>query len=141
LLVYPVTDVAGNFADTEENARFPSRSENAEGYFLTRATMEWFCGHYLADKTHGFDWRVSPLRAENLAGVAPAIVTTAWFDPLRDEGKAYADALKAAGVPTTYYDGPGLIHGYFGLGEASDAAKREAQRARADFKAWLEKGA
>ena len=49
LLVYPVTDVAGNFADTKENARFPSRSENAEGYFLTRATMEWFCGHYLAD--------------------------------------------------------------------------------------------
>ena len=51
LLVYPVTDVAGNFADAKENARFPSRSENAEGYFLTRATMEWFCGHYLADKT------------------------------------------------------------------------------------------
>ena len=141
LLVYPVTDVAGNFADAEENARFPSRSENAEGYFLTRATMEWFCGHYLADKSDGTDWRVSPLRAKNLAGVAPAIVTTAWFDPLRDEGKAYADALKAAGVPTSYYNGLGLIHGYFGLGEASETAKREAQRARADFKALLEKGA
>src|SRR5215212_3178329 len=140
LLVYPVTDVAGNFADTEENARFPSRAENAEGYFLTRATMEWFCGHYLADKTHGTDWRVSPLRAKNLAGVAPAIVATAWFDPLRDEGKAYADALAAAGVPTSYYDGLGLIHGYFGLGEASETAKREAQRARAEFKALLEKG-
>ena len=140
LLVYPVTDVAGNFADAKENARFPSRSENAEGYFLTRATMEWFCGHYLADKTHGTDWRVSPLRAKNLAGVAPAIVATAWFDPLRDEGKAYADALAAAGVPTSYYDGPGLIHGYFGLGEASETAKREAQRARAEFRALLEKG-
>ena len=93
LLVYPVTDVAGNFADAKENARFPSRSENAEGYFLTRATMEWFCGHYLADSAHGTDWRVSPLRAKNLAGLAPAIVATAWFDPLRDEGKAYADAL------------------------------------------------
>ena len=90
---------------------------------------------------HGTDWRVSPLRAKNLAGLAPAIVTTAWFDPLRDEGKAYADALKAAGVPTSYYDGLGLIHGYFGLGEASETAKREAQRARADFKALLEKGA
>src|SRR4051794_25772543 len=141
LLVYPVTDVAGNFADAEENARFPSRMENAEGYFLTRATMEWFCGHYLADSAHGADWRVSPLRARNLGGLAPAIVATAWFDPLRDEGKAYADALKAAGVPTSYYDGLGLIHGYFGLGEASETARREAQRARADFKALLQKGA
>src|SRR6266550_5149944 len=141
LLVYPVTDVAGNFADAKENARFPSRSENAEGYFLTRATMEWFCGHYLANKTHGTDWRVSPLRAKDLAGVAPAIVCTAWFDPLRDEGKAYADALAAAGVPTSYYDGLGLIHGYIGLGEASPTARLEAQRARADFKALLERGA
>ena len=140
LLVYPVTDVAGNFADTKENARFPSRSENAEGYFLTRATMEWFCSHYLADKAHGTDWRVSPLRAD-LKGLAPAVVTTAWFDPLRDEGKAYADALKAAGVPTTYHDGLGLIHGYFGLGEASETARREAQRARADFKTLLSAGA
>jgi acetyl esterase len=141
LLVYPVTDVAGNFADAKENARFPSRAENADGYFLTRATMEWFCGHYLEDRAHGADWRVSPLRAKSLAGVAPAIVCTAWFDPLRDEGKAYADALKSAGVPTSHYDGLGLIHGYFGLGEASETARREAQRARADFKALLEKGA
>ena len=141
LLVYPVTDVLGNFADAKENARFPSRAENADGYFLTRATMEWFCGHYLQDRAHGADWRVSPLRANNLARLAPAIVCTAWFDPLRDEGKAYAEALKAAGVPTSYYDGPGLIHGYFGLGEASETAKREAQRVRADFKALLDKGA
>ena len=140
LLVYPVTDVAGNFADARENARFPSRHENAEGYFLSRAVMEWFAGHYLEDKSHGGDWRVSPLRAKSLAGLAPAVVTTAWFDPLRDEGKAYADALAAAGVPTKYYDGPGLIHGYFGLGEASESAKKEAQKARADFKILLERG-
>jgi acetyl esterase len=140
LLVYPVTDVVGNFADTQENARFPSRAENAEGYFLSRAVMEWFCGHYLGDLAHGTDWRVSPLRAKNLAGLAPAVVTTAWFDPLRDEGKAYADALAAAGVPTEYHHGAGLIHGYFGLGEASETAKREAQAARADFKALLDKG-
>ena len=140
LLVYPVTDVAGNYADAKENARFPSRHENADGYFLSRAVMEWFAGHYLDDKKHGSDWRVSPLRAKNLAGLAPAVVTTAWFDPLRDEGKAYADALTAAGVPTKYYDGPGLIHGYFGLGEASESAKKEAQRARADFKKLLERG-
>lgn len=140
LLVYPVTDVVGHYADAAENAKFPSRAENAEGYFLTRATMQWFCGHYLADKTQGSDWRVSPLRAKNLAGVAPAVVTTAWFDPLRDEGHAYAKALQAAGVPVTYHSGEGLIHGYFGLGDASDAARAEAQRARADFKLLLERG-
>ena len=142
LLAYPVTDVAGNYAaDASENARFPSRAENAEGYFLSRAVMEWFCGHYLDDPSHGTDWRVSPLRAKNLAGLAPAVVCTAWFDPLRDEGTAYAEALAAAGVTTRYHDGPGLIHGYFGLGEASEAARFEAQRARADFRVMLERGA
>ena len=141
LLVYPATDVVGNYADAEQNARFPSRAENAEGYFLSRAVMEWFAGHYLADAGHGADWRVSPLRAKNLAGLAPAVVCTAWFDPLRDEGKAYADALVGAGVATRYHHGAGLIHGYFGLGDASEAARREAQRARADFKALLERGA
>jgi acetyl esterase len=138
LLVYPVTDVAGNYANAKENARFPSRAENAEGYFLSRAVMQWFAGHYLADAMDGADWRVSPLRAKNLAGLAPVVLTTAWFDPLRDEGKAYADALAAAGVRTKYHDGLGLIHGYFGLGEASETARRESQRARADFKALLE---
>ena len=137
LLVYPVTDAFGNYADTNENLCFPSRDENAEGYFLSRAVMEWFCGHYLADKANGADWRVSPLRAGDHAGLAPAIVTTAWFDPLRDEGAAYAAALERADVPVKHYAGEGLIHGYFGLGDASAAARAEAQRARADFKALL----
>ena len=141
LLVYPVTDVVGSFSDARENARFPSRAENAEGYFLSRAVMEWFSRHYLEDIAHGADWRVSPLRANNLSGLAPAVVCTAWFDPLRDEGKAYADALAAAGVTTKYHHGPGLIHGYFGLGEAAPSARLEAQRARADFRAMLESGA
>ena len=140
MLAYPVTDVAGNFADANENARFPSRAENAEGYFLSRAVMEWFCGHYLDDAKHGTDWRASPLRARSHAGLAPAVVTTAWFDPLRDEGKAYADALAGAGVTTKYHHGPGLIHGYFGLGDASETARAEAQHARADFRAMLERG-
>src|SRR5436305_14129497 len=103
--------------------------------------MEWFARHYLDDAKHGTDWRVSPLRAKTLAGLAPAVVATAWFDPLRDEGKAYAEALKAAGARTSYYDGLGLIHGYLGLGDASETARREAQRARADFKVVLERGA
>src|SRR3954453_17041946 len=141
LLVYPAVDASGNYADANENARFPSRAENAEGYFLSRAVMEWFCGHYLADPSHGTDWRVSPLRAKSLAGLAPTVICTAWFDPLRDEGKAYADALKAAGVPTKYHEGLGLIHGYFGLGDAAPVARLEAQRARTDFKAMLEGGA
>ena len=137
LLVYPVTDVLGNYAHAKENARFPSRAENADGYFLSRAVMEWFCGHYLASEADGADWRVSPLRARDHAGLAPAIVCTAWFDPLRDEGAAYAAALESADVPTKYYTGEGLIHGFFGLGEASEVARAEAQRARADFKALL----
>jgi acetyl esterase len=137
LLVYPVTDVLGNYAHAKENARFPSRAENADGYFLSRAVMEWFCGHYLASEADGADWRVSPLRARDHAGLAPAIVCTAWFDPLRDEGAAYAAALESADVPTKHYAGEGLIHGFFGLGEASEVARAEAQRARADFKALL----
>jgi acetyl esterase len=140
LLAYPVIDVAGNYADAQENARYPSRAENAEGYFLSRAVMQWFAGHYLGDTKQGADWRVSPLRAKSLAGLAPAVICTAWFDPLRDEGKAYADALAATGVTAKYYQGDGLIHGYFGLGEASETARREAQRARTDFKAMLERG-
>ncbi|QOG23087.1 MULTISPECIES: alpha/beta hydrolase [Bradyrhizobium] len=140
LLVYPVTDTVGLYADVSENARFPSRAENADGYFLTRATMQWFCGHYLADSAHAADWRVSPLRATSLKDLAPAVVTTAWFDPLRDEGAAYARALEGAGVPVRQHEGPGLIHGYFGLGDASEAARAEAQRARADFKALLARG-
>ena len=139
-LVYPATDAVGNYADASENARFPSRTENAQGYFLSRAVMEWFAGHYLADPGHALDWRASPLRANSLAGVAPAIVTTAWFDPLRDEGAAYARALEAAGVKVRHHEGAGLIHGYFGLVDASDAARAEARRARADFKALLARG-
>jgi acetyl esterase len=103
--------------------------------------MEWFCGHYLAEASHGADWRVSPLRAAGLTGLAPAIVCTAWFDPLRDEGRAYAAALEAADVPTRHHPGEGLIHGYFGLGEASEVARAEAQRARADFRLLLQRGA
>ncbi len=140
LLAYPVTDVTGLYTDAAENARYPSRQENASGYFLSRAVMGWFSRHYLGADAKGDDWRVSPLRTKNLAGVAPAIVCTAFFDPLRDEGQAYADVLEAAGVETKRHHGLGLIHGYFGLGEASAMAKAEAQRAWADFKILLDRG-
>jgi len=137
LLVYPATDLFGNYADANENARFPSRTDNAEGYFLSRAVMEWFADRYLANAAEGADWRASPLRAKSLAGLAPAVICTAWFDPLRDEGNAYASALQGAGVETKQHYGEGLIHGYFGLGDAAETARTEAQRARADFKALL----
>ena len=75
------------------------------------------------------------------ASSGPAVVCTAWFDPLRDEGRAYAEALAAADVTTKYHHGAGLIHGYFGLGEASETATFEAQLARADFKAMHERRA
>ena len=112
-----------------ENARFPSRAENAEGYFLSRAVMEWFSGHYLERRKPmaptGAFRRCAP---KTLPGSRRRWSCTAWFDPLRDEGKAYAEALQAAGVTTSYHHGPGLIHGYFGLGEASETAgaKRNA---------------
>jgi acetyl esterase len=113
LLAYPVTDVVGSYSDASENARFPSRAANAEGYFLSTAVMQWFAGHYLAESSQGRDWRVSPLRAKDHAGLAPAIVCTAFFDPLRDEGIAYGDALAKAGVPVEQLNGHGQFHSSF----------------------------
>ena len=113
--------------------------ENATGYFLTRALMYWFWDLYCApaDRT---DPRVSPLRGK-VSGLPPAFVATCEFDPLRDEGIAYAAALKSAGIPVKQHAGEGLIHGYFGLGDASEVANAEATRARADFKVLLNRTA
>ena len=105
LLVYPVTDVLGQLCGRARERALSLARRECRRLFLSRAVMEWFCGHYLADPSHATDWRVSPLRATSLAGVAPAIVTTAWFDPLRDEGAAYAQALEAAGVQVKHHRG------------------------------------
>jgi acetyl esterase len=106
LLVYPVCDFAG---DT------PSYAENAEGFGLSRGTMDWFARNYLRSDDDVASPEASPLRAEDLSGVAPALVQTAEFDPLRDEGEAYAGRLADAGVPVrlTRYDG--TIHGFLRL--------------------------
>jgi acetyl esterase len=112
-LIYPATDGGGEHA---------SRAENATGYFLDLPTMLWFAGHY-APEGDETDPRLSPLRAESLAGLPPAVVVTAEYDPLRDEGEAYAAALAEADVPvvTRRYDG--LIHGFMDMGSFSTAAQ------------------
>ncbi len=100
LLVTPVTD--SDFSR-------PSYQENAEGFILTRALMDWFWDHY-CDQADRSDPRVAPLRAASLAGLPPAWIVTAEFDPLRDEGNAYAEALAAAGVPVQHVQARGQTH-------------------------------
>jgi acetyl esterase len=101
-LVYPVTDHA---FDT------PSYEENAEGYLLEKADMEWFWDHYLDDEVDGQNPYASPLQARDLAGLPPATVLTCGFDPLRDEGAAYANRLETAGVPVEHVNYDDCIHG------------------------------
>jgi len=104
VLVVPVLDADFDTA---------SYRENADGYLLTRATMEWFWDHYCpgrADRAHPY---ASPIRAPDLSGLPPALVMTAEFDPLRDEGKAYARALEVAGVPSEYVEFEGFIHVFY----------------------------
>ena len=115
VLIYPVTDVG---------AESKSYTDFAEGYMLTRESMRWFTAHYLARKEDAVDWRVSPLRAPSLAGLPPALVITAGFDPLRDEGAAYATRLREAGVTVDYVSFGGMIHGFAGMGRVLDAALR-----------------
>lgn len=141
LLVYPVTDCAGLFLDRQFNDSYPSREQNREGYFLTLAVMQWFCKHYFEAASQGLDPRGSPMRCADLAGLAPAVVCTAQFDPLRDEGMAYAERLRKAAVPVLEHVGAGLIHGYFGMVDSIASAAEEARKCRADFAALLRRGA
>src|SRR5918994_6190642 len=112
LLVYPVTDA---------HMSHSSIDENEDGYFLTKAEMEWFRMHYLGAEWTALapDPRVSPLLARDDAvrDVAPALVITAEYDPLRDEGEAYAAKLRAAGVEATASRYDGVIHGFFSMGD------------------------
>ncbi len=130
LLVYPVTD-----------ARLSSRSmdENAEGYFLTRAAMARFLDQYLGGADRD-DPRVSPLRAphEALIGLPPGLVVTAEYDPLRDEGEAYAERLQAAGVDCAVSRYRRMIHGFFSMGGVVPAGSVAVDRAAAALVAALE---
>jgi acetyl esterase/lipase len=87
----------------------PSYEENGDGYILTDALMRWFWDHYIEPQDRS-NPAASPLRASDLSNLPPALVVTAEFDPLRDEGTAYAEALAAAGVPTRHVQGRGAIH-------------------------------
>jgi acetyl esterase len=112
---------------------YPSRVENAKGYFLEQPTMDWFYGHYAGTWEDPADPRLSPLRAAALSGLAPALVVTAEYDPLRDEGEAYAEALRAAGVPVQQQRYDGMIHGFFDMGPISPAAQAAIDESCARF--------
>ncbi len=122
LMIYPVTDCS---FDT------PSYKENAEGYFLSTSMMQWFWKHYLAKPEDAANPYASPLRAENLEGLPPALVITAEYDPLRDEGEAYAERLRAAGNDVQLSRYPGMIHGFFGMGAQIEKARDAVREATA----------
>jgi len=125
LLLYPVTDL-GSF-DT------PSYLANADGYYLTRRTMQWFADQYVPDPAQRAAAHVSPLRAPDLRGLPPAFVATAEHDPLCDEGEAYAARLREAGVEVELRRYDGMIHGFFSM----NAYLEGGQRVLADSAAAL----
>lgn len=113
LLIYPATD---------QNLETESLRRNGEGYLLTRRLMEVFRGYYLPHSKDYADWRASPAFAKSLAGLPTAYVLTCGFDPLLDEGRAYAERLKKDGVETVYREYPDMVHGFILFGGMVDTA-------------------
>jgi len=113
LLIYPATD---------QRRGHPSHEANGQGYLLTRDTMAYFHDHYIDDGRHDLDWRASPLLHGDLSGLPRALVLTAGYDPLRDEGMAYAEALTAAGNRAAYVCFVPQIHGFITMGKVLDEA-------------------
>jgi acetyl esterase len=129
-LVYPVTDYSKNHRSYELFG---------EGFFLTREEMDWFRENYFSSAEERFDPRASPLLAEDLSGLPPAFIVTCGFDPLRDEGEAYAERLREAGVPAALRREADLVHGFVnavGLGgRAREAMARIAEAMREGLRA------
>ena len=113
LLIYPATD---------QRCAFPSHERNAEGYLLTRDAIRFFRAGYLPNSADRTDWRASPLLAASHAGLPPAFVLTAGYDPLIDEGRAYAERLAADGVEVAYKEYSDMVHGFMLFGGVLDAA-------------------
>lgn len=129
VLVYPATDA---------RMLHPSIDENGEGYLLTKEAIAWFYGHYgLGATARPDDWRVSPLLAASHRDLPRAFVLTAGYDPLRDEGTAYANALAAAGVTVEHVHVPDQIHGFFTMVGQVDAAERAHETVGAALRAAL----
>jgi len=114
LLIYPATD---------QRAGAPSHRSNAQGYLLTADSVAWYRGHYLPDPAQWTDWCASPLLAPDLSRLPPALVLTAGFDPLRDEGRQYADALSAAGNRVQYVCFERQVHGFITMSKVIDEAR------------------
>ena len=113
LLIYPATDMRRNA---------PSHTANGEGYLLTKDTLAYFHDLYVTEAADDLDWRASPLLHTDLSGLPPALVLTAGFDPLRDEGMAYAARLTAAGNRASYVCFERQIHGFITMGKVLDEA-------------------
>ena len=113
--------------------------ELAEGYFLTHAAMVWFWNHYVRDHNDRKHPYAAPIHAPDLRGLPPALVITAEFDPLRDEGEAYAAKLRKAGVPvsSTRYDG--TIHGFISMADNLDRGKEAIKEVVSALKAAFKK--
>ncbi len=122
LLVYPNTDYR---ADTA------SMRQNTDRCFFNRESVAWYWRNYLTRPEDGDDPLASPLRAPDLAGLPPALVITAEYDPLRDEAEQYAERLRAAGVPVTLTRYPGMVHGFFSMSGTLDAGRDAIARAAA----------
>ena len=128
LLIYPATDMRRSA---------PSHTTNGEGYLLTRDTIAYFLGHYITDPRHHVDWRASPLLHGDLSNLPPALVLTAGFDPLRDEGLAYAAALTKAGNRATYVCFERQIHGFITMGRVLDEANAAVAMCAAELRRAL----
>ena len=128
VLLYPVTDLG---AETRSYTDF------ADGYMLTRDSMRWFVAQYLDSKDQAADWRASPLRAATLAGLPPALIVTAGFDPLRDEGRTYAKRLGEAGVSVDDVCYGGMIHGFVPMGRLLDSGNRAVSHIAASLREAL----